>query len=75
MADASVDAVHIVTGLARHAPEAVSALDAGKHVACAVPMGLSFEELRCGRRGAEPVGPVVHDDGDGSVYAGVHMGV
>jgi predicted dehydrogenase len=46
LADASVDAVHIVTGLARHAPEAVSALDAGKHVACAVPMGLSFEELR-----------------------------
>lgn len=33
LADQSVDAVHIVTGLARHAPEAVSALDAGKHVA------------------------------------------
>jgi predicted dehydrogenase len=45
LADDSVDAVHIVTGLTSHAPYVVSALDAGKHVACTVPMGLSLDDL------------------------------
>src|ERR1700742_1033341 len=43
--DPAVDAVHIVTGLPAHADQVVSALAAGKHVACTVPMALSMAEL------------------------------
>ena len=43
--DDAIDAVHIVTGIADHAAHSIAALDAGKHVASAVPMGLRFEEL------------------------------
>jgi predicted dehydrogenase len=45
LADPAVDAVHIVTGLPRHADQVVRALAAGKHVACTVPMALSMAEL------------------------------
>src|SRR6201996_1965517 len=45
LADPAVDAVHIVTGLTAHADQAVRALTAGKHVACTVPMALSFDDL------------------------------
>ena len=45
LADPAVDAVHIVTGLPAHADQVVSALAAGKHVACTVPMALSMAEL------------------------------
>jgi predicted dehydrogenase len=45
LADPAVDAVHIVTGLTAHAGQAVRALAAGKHVACTVPMALSFDDL------------------------------
>jgi predicted dehydrogenase len=46
LADDDLDAVHIVTGLDAHAGHVVAALGAGKHVACTVPMGLSFAELQ-----------------------------
>src|SRR6201995_6183130 len=45
LADPAVDAVHIVTGLTAHADQVVRALAAGKHVACTVPMALSFDDL------------------------------
>ncbi|MGI5397284.1 Gfo/Idh/MocA family oxidoreductase [Streptomyces sp. CA-251251] len=45
LADKSIDAVHLVTGLRDHADHTIRALEAGKHVACAVPMALSFGEI------------------------------
>jgi predicted dehydrogenase len=45
LADPAVDAVHLVTGLTAHADQVVRALNAGKHVACTVPMALSFDDL------------------------------
>lgn len=42
--DPEIDAVHINTGIADHAPMAKKALLAGKHVACTVPMAISAEE-------------------------------
>jgi predicted dehydrogenase len=46
LADDDLDAVHIVTGLDAHAGHVVAALAAGKHVACTVPMALSFADLQ-----------------------------
>jgi predicted dehydrogenase len=46
LGDPRVDAVHIVTGLPDHADHAVAALQAGKHVACTVPMALSFDDIQ-----------------------------
>lgn len=43
--DPEVDAVHINTPIPLHASQSVAALDAGKHVACTVPMGTTLEEL------------------------------
>ncbi|GAA4159917.1 Gfo/Idh/MocA family oxidoreductase [Phytohabitans flavus] len=45
LANPEIDAVHIVTGFADRTAHTVAALDAGKHVACAVPMALSFEDI------------------------------
>src|SRR5688500_13864250 len=42
----SVDAVHINSPIADHAPQSIAALKAGKHVACTVPMGTSIDECR-----------------------------
>ncbi len=41
-----VDAVHLVSGIPDHAPQAVAVLNAGKHCACTVPMATSIEDLR-----------------------------
>lgn len=43
--DNSIDAIHLVTPPATHAPLSVKALDAGKHCACTIPMGMSLDEL------------------------------
>lgn len=45
LADDSIDAVHINTPIPDHAPQAIAALEAGKHVACTVPMATSIEEM------------------------------
>ncbi|GAA2238412.1 Gfo/Idh/MocA family oxidoreductase [Herbiconiux moechotypicola] len=42
--DPDIDAVHINTPIGFHADQAVAALDAGKHVACTVPMAVSLED-------------------------------
>ena len=41
-----IDAVHVVTPILDHAGMSVAALQAGKHCACTVPMGVSLDELR-----------------------------
>ena len=43
--DPQIDAVHLVTPPATHAPLSVRVLNAGKHCACTIPMGLSIDEL------------------------------
>src|SRR5436189_1025182 len=44
--DANVDAVHINSPIPDHGWMSIEALNAGKHVACTVPMGTSVEECR-----------------------------
>jgi len=44
--DPSIDAVHINTPIPDHAPQSIAALEAGKHVACTVPMATRVDEMR-----------------------------
>lgn len=44
--DPNIDAVHINSPIPDHAKQSIAALNAGKHVACTVPMGVSIEECR-----------------------------
>jgi predicted dehydrogenase len=39
-----LDAIHVVTPIADHAPMSAASLDAGKHTACTVPMGVTTGE-------------------------------
>ena len=45
--DPNVDAVHINSPIQDHAWQSIAALEAGKHVACTVPMATSIED--CGK--------------------------
>ncbi|MDQ3001550.1 MAG: Gfo/Idh/MocA family oxidoreductase [Fibrobacterota bacterium] len=45
--DPEIDAVHINSPIPDHAAMSIAALEAGKHVACTVPMATSLED--CGR--------------------------
>jgi predicted dehydrogenase len=45
LADPAVDAVIIATADAFHVPAAIKALDAGKHVLCEKPIGVTIEEV------------------------------
>jgi len=48
--DEQVDAIHIVTPIAAHAPMSIAALEAGKHTACTVPMATTVQDcLRIAR--------------------------
>jgi len=42
--DKEIDAIHVVTPVDTHAPIVMDCLNAEKHVACTVPMGLESEE-------------------------------
>ncbi len=42
--DPDIDAVHINTPIPDHGPMTIAALEAGKHVACTVPMATSVED-------------------------------
>ena len=44
IADPGIDAIHINTPIGSHADLSVAALDAGKHVACTVPMAVTLED-------------------------------
>jgi predicted dehydrogenase len=44
--DPSVQAVHINSPIPDHAPQAIKALKAGKHVLCTVPMATTIEECQ-----------------------------
>jgi predicted dehydrogenase len=46
LADPNVDAVHINSPIPDHASQSLAALQAGKHVACTVPMATSVEECK-----------------------------
>ncbi len=63
--DPDVDAVHINSPIQDHARQSAAALEAGKHVACTVPMGDLGRRVPQGRRGPAEVGQGLHDDGDG----------
>jgi len=45
LADPAIDAVHILAPVFLHADMVVASLDAGKHVACAVPMATTLADL------------------------------
>ncbi|HYH67055.1 MAG TPA: Gfo/Idh/MocA family oxidoreductase [Urbifossiella sp.] len=44
--DPDIDAVHINSPIPDHGPQSISALKAGKHVACTVPMATTKEQIR-----------------------------
>jgi predicted dehydrogenase len=44
--DTNIDAVHINTPIPDHAEQSIAALNAGKHVACTVPMATTVEDCR-----------------------------
>src|SRR6476620_6308726 len=46
LADPNVDAVHINSPIADHAPQSIAALKAGKHVASTVPAATTIDECR-----------------------------
>jgi predicted dehydrogenase len=46
LADANVEAVHINSPIADHAPQSIAALKAGKHVASTVPAATTTDECR-----------------------------
>ena len=43
--DPDIDAIHINTPIGTHAELSVAALDAGKHVACTVPMATTARDI------------------------------
>jgi predicted dehydrogenase len=46
LASEDIHAVHLVTPVTLHAAQAARVLNAGKHCACTIPMGLTLAELR-----------------------------
>ena len=46
LANPEIDAVHINTPIPDHAWQSIAALEAGKHVACTVPMATSIDDCR-----------------------------
>jgi predicted dehydrogenase len=46
LADETIDAVHLITGIPDHAAQAIATLRAGKHCACTVPMATTLADLR-----------------------------
>lgn len=53
-----VDAVHICTPNAQHVPYAIAALEAGKHVLCEKPLGVSLADAQKAAAAAEKTGLV-----------------
>lgn len=59
IADPSVDAIDICTATPQHAPLAIAALRAGKHVLCEKPMALSLAECDAMQAAAAEAGKVL----------------
>ena len=45
LADPSIDAVHLNSGIPDHARQSIAVLEAGKHCACTVPMATSLDDI------------------------------
>jgi predicted dehydrogenase len=56
LADATIDAVHLLTPLPDHAEQSAAVLSAGKHCACAVTMGLTLDEVQIVSKAAKETG-------------------
>lgn len=41
-----IDAIHLVTPPATHAPLSIKVLNSGKHCGCTIPMGMTIQELK-----------------------------
>ena len=54
-----IDAVHLVTPPATHAPFSVRVLNAGKHCGCTIPMGMSIQELNDSLQPAKPPAKII----------------
>ena len=54
-----IDAVHLVTPPATHAPFSVRVLNAGKHCGCTIPMGMSIQELNDIMQPAKPLAKII----------------
>ena len=59
LADPNVDAVIVATADAFHVPASIRALEAGKHVLCEKPVGLTVEECRDLKAAVERSGKVL----------------
>lgn len=46
LADPTIDAVHLNSGIPDHARQSVAVLNAGKHCACTVPMATNLDDIR-----------------------------
>jgi len=46
LADPTIDAVHLNSGIPDHARQSIAILEAGKHCACTVPMATSLDDIR-----------------------------
>ena len=62
--DPNVDAVHINSPIADHAPQSIAALEAGKHVASTVPAATTIDECRQIVEVAAQERQGLHDDGN-----------
>jgi predicted dehydrogenase len=58
VAESDVDAVHICTPNSSHVPYAVQLMEAGKHVLCEKPLGVSLDDARQAAAVAERTGVV-----------------
>ncbi|MFL6025692.1 MAG: Gfo/Idh/MocA family protein [Friedmanniella sp.] len=58
VAESDVDAVHICTPNSSHVPYAVQLMEAGKHVLCEKPLGVSLDDARRAAAVAERTGVV-----------------
>jgi len=59
LADASIDAVHVLTPNDLHAPMTIAALEAGKHVMCEKPMAKTAQEARAMYQAAQRTGKLL----------------
>lgn len=46
LADPTIDAVHLNTGIPDHAKQSIAIMEAGKHCGCTVPMATSLADIR-----------------------------